>query len=89
LGIKEHCRFRKVQFVFVFWAEEVTAICHDVAVELAGRPSLGNDLKMIAIRNEFRASEESRYHYSFLAIEASVGRLSAKSCPVLRNRFLA
>jgi len=34
-------------------------------VELAGRPSLGNDLKMIAIRNEFRASEESRYHYSF------------------------
>jgi len=42
-------------------------------VELAGRPSLGNDLKMIAIHNEFRASEESRYHYSFVAIEASVG----------------
>jgi len=89
LGIKEHCRFRKVQFVFVFWTEEVAAICHVVVMELAGRPSLGNDLKMIAIRNEFRASEESRYHYSFVAIEASVGRLSAKSGPVLHNLFLA
>jgi len=38
---------------------EVAAICHAVVVELADRPSLGNDLKMIAIRNEFRASEES------------------------------
>jgi len=50
----------------------VAAICHAVVVELAGRPSLGNDLKMIAIRNEFRAGEETRYHYSFVAIEASV-----------------
>jgi len=56
LGIKEHCRFRKVQFVFVFWTEEVAAICHAVVVELAGRPTLGNDLRMIAIRNEFRES---------------------------------
>jgi len=87
LGIKEHCGFRKVQFVFVFWTEEVAAICHAVAVELASLPSLGNDLKMIAIRDEFRASEESRYHYSFVAIEASVGRLSAKSYPVLHNLF--
>jgi len=58
-------------------------------VELVGQPSLGNDLKMIAIRNEFRASEESRYQYSFVAIEASVGGLSAKSGPVLRNLYLA
>jgi len=72
-----------------FWAEEVAAICHAVVVELAGRPSLGNDLKRIATRNEFRASEESRYHYSFVAIEASVGRLSAKFCSVLHNVFLA
>jgi len=69
----------------------VAAICHAVVVELAGRPSLGNDLKMkiIVIRNEFRASEESRYHYSFMVIEASMGHLSAKSCPVLHNLFLA
>jgi len=77
LGIKEHCRFRKVKFVFVFWTEEVAAICHAVVVQLAGRPSLGNDLKMIAIRNEFRASEESRYYYSFVAI----GRLSTSPRP--------
>jgi len=89
LGIKEHCRFRKIQFVFVFWTEEVAAICHAVVVELAGRPSLGNDLKMTAIRKEFRASEESRYHYSFVVIEASVGHLLAKFCPVLHNLFLA
>jgi len=50
----------------------VTAICHAVVVELAGRPSFANYLKMIAIRNELRASEESRYHYSFVAIEASI-----------------
>jgi len=49
LGIKEHCRFRKVQFAFVFWTEEVAAICHAIVVELAGRPSLGNDLKMIVV----------------------------------------
>jgi len=67
----------------------VAAICDAVVVELAGRPNLGNDLKMIAIRNEFTASEESRCHYSFVSIEASVGRLSAKSCPVLHNLFLA
>jgi len=67
----------------------MAAICHAVVVELAGQPSLGDDLKIIAIRNEFRASEESRYHYSFMAIEASVGHLSAKSCPVLHNLFLA
>jgi len=30
----------------------VAAICHAVVVELAGRLGLGNDLKMIAIRNE-------------------------------------
>jgi len=30
--------------------EEVAAICHAVIVELASRPSLGKDLKMIAIR---------------------------------------
>jgi len=28
----------------------VAAICHAVVVEQAGLPSLGNDLKMIAIR---------------------------------------
>jgi len=67
----------------------VAAICHAVVVELAGQPSLGSDLKMIAIRNEFRASEESRYHYSFVAIEASVGHLSAKSRLVLHKLFLA
>jgi len=61
--------------------EEVATICHAFVVELAGRHSLGNDLKMIAIRNEFRASEESRYHYSFVAIEASVGRLSMSPRP--------
>jgi len=69
--------------------EEVAAICHAVVVELAGRPSLGNDLKMIAIRNKFRASEDSRYHYTFVATEASVGPLLSKSCPVLHNLFLA
>jgi len=47
--IKEHCRFRKVQFVFVFWMKEVAAICHAVVMELSGRPSLGNDLKMIEL----------------------------------------
>jgi len=81
LGIKDHCRFRKVQFVFVFWMEEVAAICHAVVVELAGRPSLGNDLKMIAIHNDFRAREDSRHHYSFVAIESSVGRLSTSPRP--------
>jgi len=80
LHIKEHCRFRKVQFVFVFWTEEVTAICHAVIVELAGRPNLGNDLKMIAIRNEFTVSKESRY-YSFEAMEASLGHLSTSPRP--------
>jgi len=71
--------------------EEVAAICHAVIVELAGRPSLSNNLKMIAIRNEYKASEESRtqYHFSFVAIEVNVGRLSAESCPVLHNLFLA
>jgi len=81
--------FRKIQFIFVFWTKEVAAICHAVVVELAARARLGNDLKMIAIRNEFRASEESQYHYSFVTIEASVGRLSTKSCPVLHDLFLA
>jgi len=66
----------------------VATICHAVVVvELAGRPSLGNDLKMIAIRNKFKAHEESRYHNSFVAIEASVGRVSAKYCPFLHNLF--
>jgi len=64
----------------------VAAICRAVVVELASQPSLSNDLKMTAIRNEYRTSEESRYH---VAIEASIGRLSAKSCPVLHNLFLA
>jgi len=59
----------------------MTAICHAVVVELAGRPSLGSNLKMIAICNEFRASEESQYHYSFVPIEASVGRLSTSPRP--------
>jgi len=80
--------FQKVQFV-VFWTEEVAAICRAVIVELASQPSLGNDVKMIVIRNEFRASEESRYHYSFVATEVSVGHLLAKSHPVLHNLFLA
>jgi len=62
----------------------VAAICHAIVVELAGRPSLGNDLKMIAIRNEFTASEESRYDYSFVVIEVSVGRLSKSP---RQNRF--
>jgi len=65
--------------------EEVAAICHAVIVELAGRPSLGNDLKMI--RNEFRASEESRYHYSFVAIEASIGHLLTPLRLALRARL--
>jgi len=39
--------------------EEVAAICLAVVVELAGQPSLGNDLKMIVICNKFRASKES------------------------------
>jgi len=52
LGIEEHCRFRKVQFVFVFWTEDVAAICHAVVVELTVGPFSAYDLKMIAIRNE-------------------------------------
>jgi len=35
---------------FVFWTEEVAAICLAVVLEQAGLPSLGNDLKMIALR---------------------------------------
>jgi len=89
LGHKRALQVPKSPICLVFWTEEVAAICHAVVVKLAGRPSLGIDLKTIAIRNEFRASEESRYHYSFVAIEASVGRLSGKSCRALHNLFLA
>jgi len=40
--------------------EEVAAICHAVIVELAGRPSLGSDLKMIAIHPDNESEHGDR-----------------------------